>query len=82
VTNGTPLLYIPRPDWPEEQTLLDWLQAHSAALAVPGTSMEDGDFQGVIPQLRYLNVRCREPLGAAQAAECVMHIMSEIHHAQ
>lgn len=32
--NGTPLLYIPRPDWPEERFLADWLHAHGRCLLI------------------------------------------------
>ena len=76
VTNGTPLLYIPRPDWPEEQILLDWLQAHGAAVAVSETSLVDGDFGYVIPQLGNLNVRRCEPAGAEQAAQCLLGVLN------
>ena len=82
VTNGTPLLYIPRPDWPEEQTLLDWLHAHCAALEVPGTALDDGDFQYIIPQLGKLDVRGCEPAGAAQAAACLLKLLDETSHAK
>jgi len=82
VTNGTPLLYVPRPDWPEEQTLLDWLHAHSAALAVPGVTLQEGEFQSMTPQLRALDVRCREPVGAVQAAECVLQVMGDINRGE
>ena len=81
VASGTPLIYIPRPDWPEEQSLLDWLQARYAALAVPDSGLTDGDFRDIIPQLRQLSVRCCEPAGAAQAAEYVLQIMDETKHA-
>lgn len=82
VTNGTPLVYIPRPDWPEEQSLLEWLRAHCAALALPDASLEDGDFRGMLPQLHKLEVRRCEPAGAAQAAECLLQILDEINHAK
>lgn len=82
VTNGTPLLYIPRPDWPEEQTLLDWLQAHDAAVAVSEVSLVDGDFRHVIPQLDNLNVRRCEPAGAAQAAEYLLEVLNETSDAK
>ena len=82
VTNGTPLLYIPRPGWPEEQTLLDWLQAHGAAVAVSQTTLVDGDFGHVIPQLDNLNIRRCEPAGAAQAAQCLLEVLNETSNAK
>ena len=80
VTNGTPLLYIPRPDWPEEQSLLDWLQTHHAALEVPCKCLDDGDFRNIIPQLQALKVNRCEPAGAAQAAECLLQMLDEINN--
>ncbi len=77
VTNGTPLLYIPRPDWPEEQTLLDWLRAHHAALEIACTYLENGDFRDIIPQLRALKVNRCEPAGAVQAAECLKELLEK-----
>lgn len=75
VTNATPLLYLPRPDWPEEQSLLDWLRAHHAALEISHARLDTGDFRDIIPQLRALSVDRCEPAGAVQAAECLLENM-------
>ena len=42
VANGTPLLYVPRPDWPEDQTLVDWLDVHQAGIAVAPECLVSG----------------------------------------
>jgi hypothetical protein len=56
VANATPLLYIPRPDWPEETTLLRWLEAHGAALPVAAQRLETGRFADLIGPLRSMQV--------------------------
>jgi hypothetical protein len=32
--NGTPLIYVPRHDWPEQEFLIDWLGRHGIARAI------------------------------------------------
>jgi len=72
VVNGTPLLYIPRPGWPEEPTLLDWLNQHQAGVEVPLQTLQSGDFCHIVAAARALRVtRCR-PAGTEQAA-AVLH---------
>jgi hypothetical protein len=82
VSNATPLLYIPRPDWPEEQTLLDWLNRHNAALPVADSVKVSGDFRSIVPRLDKLRVRRCEPVGAVQAAEYLLEIHDEACHAR
>jgi len=71
VANATPLMYIPRPDWPEEGVLLDWLQAHQAALAVDAERVESGRFADLLAPLASLSVRPCKPEGSRQAAELI-----------
>lgn len=40
---GTPLLYLPRPDWPEQAPLLRWIHAHGRALPVDEAALRDGE---------------------------------------
>jgi hypothetical protein len=69
VANGTPLLYVPRPDWPEEPTLVAWLKAHRAGVAVPHSRLLSGEFRDVVADARALRVARCEAGGAGQAAE-------------
>jgi hypothetical protein len=69
VANATPLLYVPRPDWPEEATLLSWLRQHEAAVPVPPARLEDGQFDDILAAARTLQVRPCKAGGARQAAE-------------
>ncbi len=40
---GVPVLYLPRPDWPESPFLTDWLQARVACLAIDEARLIRGD---------------------------------------
>lgn len=71
VANGTPLLYVPRPDWPEEETLLRWLEAHGAALPVDPQRLETGSFADLNAPLRSLQVAPCRPDGAEDAAHWI-----------
>lgn len=68
VANATPLMYIPRPDWPEEATLLGWLDAHGAALAVDPQWLANGRFDDLMASLESLQITACRPDGAEQAA--------------
>jgi hypothetical protein len=68
VANGTPLLYIPRPDWPEEPTLLSWLNEHRAAVEVSPQTLASGGFGDSVAAARTLQVKRCVPDGAEQAA--------------
>jgi len=73
VINGTPLLYIPRPDWPEESCLLDWLTAHHAAVRIEPACLETGALREAVEQALVLNV---EPC-AANGAEQIVDMLVE-----
>jgi len=69
VVNATPLLYIPRPDWPEEQVLLQWLEAHNAAVTVVPIRLVSGEFTDLVMRARSLMVKACRATGASQAAD-------------
>lgn len=68
VVNGTPLLFVPRPDWPEDRCLQDWLEAHRAGVPLPPHCLEDGDMRVQVRHCRALDPAAVEPDGAMQAA--------------
>ncbi len=72
VVNATPLLYVPRPDWPEEAILLEWLHAHQAGLAVQARRLDTGCFANLLEPLASLQVRPCPPVGADQAAQWIV----------
>lgn len=41
--NGVPVLYLSRPDWPEEPCLIEWLGAHGRCRQVERGRLERGD---------------------------------------
>ena len=39
---GTPVLYLRRDDWPEQEALIDWLGAHGVMCEIPESALHDG----------------------------------------
>lgn len=68
VVNATPMLYIPRPDWPEEPCLIAWLEQHGAAMPVSMESIVSGNLLDAIDACVDLEVNSVEPTGARQVA--------------
>jgi len=71
VINGTPLLYIPRPDWPEESSLLDWLERYQAAVRVEPEQLESGKLSEPVERALGLDVAACVSNGAEQVAEAL-----------
>lgn len=42
VCNGTAVIYQRRSDWPEQQCLIDWLQAHARCAEIPAADLAAG----------------------------------------
>jgi len=76
VVNATPLLYIPRPDWPEEQVLLRWLESHNAAVPVEPMRLDSGEFTDLVVQARSVMVKTCRPTGAGQAADYLLKLVA------
>jgi hypothetical protein len=49
--NGTPVLYVPRPDWPEQPYLLNWMSRYGMALALSPECLPTGDLQMSLAEL-------------------------------
>ena len=75
VINGTPLAYLPRPDWPEEAGLVDWLRGHDAGAAIDGATLAGGGADEILAACRRLNILRVEPRGIAEAADLVRQYM-------
>jgi len=75
VVNGTPLLYVPRPDWPEERWLAAWLARHRAGVPLPAARLADGAMRERVDRCRALAVRRVEADGAAQAADRILALV-------
>jgi len=76
VLNGTPLMYIPRPDWPEERSLLQWLDAHGAAVELASECLVTGEFKGVVRRARSRTVKSPTATGVNQAADHLYGLLS------
>ncbi len=70
--NGTPMLYARRPDWPEQEALIPWLQAHAVCREVEESALQAGDLGADLAALRQQPVPPRpRPRGALQVAACL-----------
>ncbi len=76
VLNGTPLLYIPRPDWPEEASLLQWLDAHGAAVELAPGCLVTGKFRDTVQRAGSMTVETPAATGASQAADYLYGLFS------
>ncbi len=74
--NGTPMLYLPRHDWPEEPYLLEWLHAHGRGLAIDRQAVETGALGEALNNL--LNQTAKPPAtpsGIQDAASLLMGLI-------
>jgi hypothetical protein len=63
------LLYIPRPDWPEEESLLQWLDGHGAAVELASECLVTGEFKSIVQRARSRTIKSPAATGATQAAD-------------
>ncbi|HEY9198098.1 MAG TPA: hypothetical protein VIR60_01950 [Gammaproteobacteria bacterium] len=67
--NGTPMLYMPRPDWPEERSLADWLRAHGRCAPIAREAVMRGAVREALASLWAQPApEPPRPTGAEQAA--------------
>ncbi len=74
VCSGKPVLYVPRPDWPESQALIEWLQRHGVCCEVSRQTLERGEISKELEslwmaQMTYRQTASVTALGAAQVKE-------------
>jgi hypothetical protein len=75
--NGTPLLYIPRPDWPEEGVLADWLHRHGRCAPISREVLHDGRLRDTLDALWAQPAPpCPQPTGADAAAAAIVAELS------
>lgn len=65
---GTPLLYLRRADWPEQEALIDWLAETAVCAEVSGADFAAGGFVPQLEALWRLAPRTHAADGAAAAA--------------
>jgi len=71
--NGTPVLYLRRSDgWPEQDALIDWLQANARCAEIDAGVLRSGDLPARLAALwRQGTKPLPDPAGAAQAAALI-----------
>lgn len=70
--NGVPVLYVSRPDWPEEPALTRWMHAHARAREIPLSDLLAGDIAAPIAALLAApRPEPVEPGGIEQAADLI-----------
>lgn len=75
--HATPVLYVPRDDWPEEAPLTQWLHANNRAVAVPREQALAGQLVAPLAHLLALSAPPRPvPEGIAQAVDCLLGSLS------
>lgn len=71
--HGVPLLYLRRPDWPEEPCLIDWLTHHARAGEISRAQARLGDLLPALDTLWAKRVPPRPaPTGIAQAVTALL----------
>ena len=70
--NGTPVLYVRRENWPEQDCLLDWLQLNARAEEISEAKLKNGDLQAALTALwQQPAPPMPRPDGAAEAATII-----------
>ena len=70
--NGTPMLFIPRANWPEEPCLADWLKQHGRCLQADRELAMQGQLRGLLDTLWAMPAPPQPaPSGADDAAEVI-----------
>jgi UDP-N-acetylglucosamine:LPS N-acetylglucosamine transferase len=71
--NGTPLLYVPRDNWPEEAPMVEWLQQHGRCAAIDRKRLMAGELDTVLDGLWGQAAKpVPQPGGIAEAAEILI----------
>lgn len=75
--NGVPMLYVPRPDWPEEPYLVTWLSRVGRCMPVIPEKLAQGDLQEDLTALWQLpEKKAIKADGILQAAE-IIHVFMD-----
>ena len=72
---GTPVLYVRRPDWPEQEALIDWLHAHARACEIDPGTLQCGNFAAPLAHLWQQPAPARPAADGAARAAALMHGM-------
>ena len=71
--NGTPLLYVRRQEWPEQDCLIEWLHAHACCAEIGETELRAGHLQATLADLwQRPRPRPPRPTGVDEAATALL----------
>lgn len=71
--NGTPVLYVRRPDWPEQDPLIAWLERHGRCLEISPDDLASGGLHKALTALWRQPARpAPRPSGAQEAAAVLL----------
>jgi hypothetical protein len=74
--NGTPMVYVPRGDWPEEPYLIEWLHRNGRAVEADRAALERGDLGDALAALWALpRPKPVAPTGIDEAADIVARLL-------
>lgn len=74
--HGVPLLYLRRPDWPEEACLIEWLHGHARAAEIGRAAAQRGHLLEALDALWAQPAPQRtEPTGTVQAAAALLELL-------
>ena len=74
--HGKPMLYVPRPDWPETPYVFAWMERHAAATGIDLESLRDGSFVGALEALLAMPRRAPvDPTGAGETADMILDLL-------
>jgi len=73
---GTPVLYVGRPDWPEESCLVSWLKQHNLAQGITRAQFAQGTFENALSAL--LQQPRATPLTPTGIHEAAVFIQSQL----
>lgn len=75
---GTPVLYVKRPDWPEQTALMRWLHEHTRCVELPIVDLHQGKFYEAVSALIAQPTRTLLPHdGASIAAQAILNLLNE-----
>lgn len=73
---GIPVLYEPRPDWPEGPPLEEWLNRHTRCLPAPPDQLLGGALESLLHTLFFLPEQpLARPTGVSEGADILMRML-------
>ena len=76
--NGTPVIYMRRDDWPEQDCLIDWLRINARCCEIDETALTTGGWHEVLDELwRQPAPQRPRPVGALEVAQFIAGLLDQ-----